>query len=152
MSDLHTTTLELHPTAPFDFAKSVAFLGEFSPAAGEQNLDRMQITKATRLDGVTVVFRVRATGTTEAPRLAVELFSQNPLPADLITKLSQRVGFFLSIEDDLAPFYAIGRADPAFVPILDQLYGYHQVKFLTPYENAAWAIMSTHEAHQPRRE
>ena len=45
MPNLHTTTVELFPTAPFDFAKSVAFLGEFMPAAGEQNLDRMQITE-----------------------------------------------------------------------------------------------------------
>ncbi len=143
MPNLHTTTVDLYPTAPFDFAKSVAFLGEFMPAAGEQNLDRMQITKATRLDGVTVVFRVRSTGTIEGPRLTVELFSQDPLPADLVAKLSQRVGFFLSIDDDLAPFYALGQADPAFAPVIEQMYGYHQVKFLTPYENAAWAIMST---------
>ncbi|MBK8032007.1 MAG: DNA-3-methyladenine glycosylase 2 family protein [Chloroflexi bacterium] len=143
MPNLHTTTVELFPTAPFDFAKSVAFLGEFMPAAGEQNLDRMQITKATRLDGVTVVFRVRSTGTTEAPHLMVELFSTDPLPADLVARLSQRIGFFLSIGDDLAPFYALGQADPAFAPVIQQMHGYHQVKFLTPYENAAWAIMST---------
>ena len=152
MSDLHTTTVELYPTAPFDFAKSVAFLGEFSPAAGEQNLGQMQITKATRLDGVTVVFRVRSAGTVDHPRLTVEFFSTDPLPADLVAKLSQRVGFFLSIEDDLAPFYTLGRDDPAFVPIIDQLYGYHQVKFLTPYENAAWAIMSTRTGMQQAKQ
>jgi DNA-3-methyladenine glycosylase II len=53
-----------------------------------------------------------------------------------------RVGFFLSIADDLAPFYALGRDDPAFAPVIDQLYGYHHVKFLTPFENAAWAIIA----------
>lgn len=143
MSSLQQTTIEIRPKAPFDYTKSVAFLGEFAPAAGEQNLDRMTITKATRIDGVTAVFRVRSTGTTDAPCLSVELFSKETLSLSLVEKLRERVSFFVSVDDDLQPFYELGRDDPAFTPVIDQLYGYHQVKFLTPYENAAWTIMST---------
>jgi len=53
-----------------------------------------------------------------------------------------RIGFFLSLDDDLRPFYAIGATDPSFEPVIHELYGYHQVKFLTPFENAIWAILS----------
>ncbi len=54
-----------------------------------------------------------------------------------------RIAFFLSLDDDLRPFYALARDDPPFAPILERLYGYHQVKFLTPFENACWAVLST---------
>jgi DNA-3-methyladenine glycosylase II len=52
------------------------------------------------------------------------------------------MAFFLSLGDDLRPFYAIGLDDPAFAPIVRRLYGYHQVKFLTPFENACWAVLT----------
>src|SRR5262249_3359818 len=53
-----------------------------------------------------------------------------------------RIAFFLSLCDDLRPFYAIGMADPPFAPVIERLYGYHQVKFLTPFENACWAVLT----------
>lgn len=37
--------------------------------------------------------------------------------------------FFLSLDDDLHPFYALAQQDPTFEPIMQELYGYHQVKF-----------------------
>ena len=46
------------------------------------------------------------------------------------------------MEDDLKPFYALGREDIKFNPVLEDLYGLHQVKFLTPFEGAAWAVLS----------
>ncbi len=52
------------------------------------------------------------------------------------------MGFQLSLADGLQPFYLLGRSDPDFAPILKQLYGYHQVKFSSPFENACWAILS----------
>ena len=41
-----------------------------------------------------------------------------------------------------SPFYRIGREDADFAPIIEILYGYHQVKFLTPFENACWAVLT----------
>ena len=34
------------------------------------------------------------------------------------------------------------RPDRPFAPVVRKLYGYHQVKFLTPFENACWAILT----------
>ena len=48
----------------------------------------------------------------------------------------------MSLDDDLRPFYQIAHADAAFAPIVQDLYGYHQVKFLTPFENACWAALA----------
>lgn len=53
-----------------------------------------------------------------------------------------RIRFFLGLDDDLKPFCEMGSKDPKFVPVLDKLHGLHQVKFLTPFEAAAWAVLS----------
>jgi DNA-3-methyladenine glycosylase II len=78
----------------------------------------------------------------EKPRLDCTLVADEPITDALREAMRDRVEFFLSTADDLAPFYAIGRDDPAFAPVIAQLYGYHHVKFLTPFENAAWAILA----------
>ena len=139
---LYSTTGHLTPTPPFDFARSIEFLGVFQPTAGEQSLAERALAKAVRIDGQTIVFRVTSSGEVEAPRVNYTLFSDHPIAADTARAAADRVAFFLSLEDDLRPFYALGRDDPAFAPIVDRLYGYHQVKFLTPFENACWAILS----------
>jgi DNA-3-methyladenine glycosylase II len=46
------------------------------------------------------------------------------------------------LEDDLKAFNALGMDDIKFNPILEDLYGLHQVKFLTPFEGASWAVLS----------
>ena len=53
-----------------------------------------------------------------------------------------RISFFLSLADDLGNFYRIGYGDVDFAPVLQGLYGLHQVKFLTPFESASWAVLS----------
>jgi len=39
-------------------------------------------------------------------------------------------------------FLRIGYGDVDFAPVLQRLYGLHQVKFLTPFESASWAVLS----------
>jgi DNA-3-methyladenine glycosylase II len=58
--------------------------------------------------------------------------------------VADRIRFFLSLDDDLQAFYATGRADPLFAPVIERLYGLHQPKFLTPFEIACWAILGQH--------
>src|SRR3954454_410016 len=132
----------IEATPPFDFARSLAFLGHFPPTRDEQALSPGALTKAVIVEGRPVVFRVEANGTVEAPRLAYTLFAEEPIAAATERAAIDRIAFFLGLDDDLRPFYAIGRADPDFAPLIDQQYGYHQVKFLTPFENACWAILT----------
>jgi DNA-3-methyladenine glycosylase II len=102
---------------------------------GEQQIDDLTLTKATSFNGQAVVFRVRSRGTLDAPSLAYTLYSDMPLDEKVCDAAETRIRCFLSLDDDLRPFYAIGEADPAFAPVVKALYGYHQVKFLTPFEN-----------------
>ena len=139
---MYTVSGTLNPTPPFDFEKSLNFLGVFMPTKQEQTVSSHTLTKAISIDEQTIVFQLTSTGTTENPQLEYTLFSAKPITEVLGKALVERMTFFLSLKDDLQPFYRIGREDADFTPIIEILYGYHQVKFLTPFENACWAVLT----------
>ena len=139
---MYTDAGLLTPTAPFDFDQSLKFLGVFGPTKNEQTVSPGSLTKAVCIDGQAVVFQISSTGITEEPRLAYTLLSAQPIGESTKNAVIERMIFFLSLQDDLRPFYRIGREDPDFAPIIEHLYGYHQVKFLTPFENACWAVLT----------
>lgn len=139
---LHLIKGTLTAQAPFDFAKTLAFLGDFTPTAGEQDLAPDSVTKALTLHGRAIAFNIHNAGTLEEPRVAYTLYSEHPLSEEEQSTIIDRIRFFLSLDDDLLPFYAIGRADLAFAPVIEHLYGLHQPKFLTPFEIACWAILA----------
>ena len=138
---LYSITGTLAPRAPFDFGKSLGFLHGFGPTAGEQALTGAALTKAVTLHGRAVAFEVQDEGTIEEPRLAYRLYSEQPLSEEDHAAMADRMRFFLSLDDDLQPFYVIGQADPPFAPLIERLYGLHQPKFLTPFEIACWAVL-----------
>ncbi len=134
--------VELRPTAPFDFGQSLAFLDGFPLMRGDTTIADGALTRAVVVDGATVVFRVESRGTIDEPSLHGTLYAERPITETVRDAALDRIAFFLSIADDLVSFYAIGREDAAFAPVIAHLYGYHQAKFLTPFDNAAWAILS----------
>ena len=139
---MNNIAMTLPPTPPFDFNKSLDFLLGFSPTRDEQSLAARVLTKAMMVAGQVVVFEVRSTGTVEAPELECRLHSDQPLGEATLAAARDRLSFFLSLDDDLRPFYALAQADPAMAPEVQRLYGMHQVKFPTPFENAAWAVLT----------
>lgn len=112
------------------------------PTKHEQTISSNTLTKAISINGQTIVFQLVSIGTTEKPRLEYTFFSDQPIIEDTEKAVVERVTFFLSLKDDLQSFYRIGREDADFAPIIEHLYGYHQVKFLTPFENACWAVLT----------
>lgn len=138
---LHTITGALTPRPPFDFAKTQSFLRGFSPTAGEQAFTVGTVTKAVTIQGRAVAFELRGAGTIDEPRIAFTLYSEQPLSETEQAAVEDRIGFFLSLDDDLQPFYDLGRADPSFAPVIERFYGLHQPKFLTPFEIACWAVL-----------
>ena len=112
------------------------------PTKQEQTISSHVLTKAISIDGQEVVFQLISIGTTENPQLEYTLFSARPIAEATKNAVAERIAFFLSLTDDLQSFYHLGREDPDFAPIIEHLYGYHQVKFLTPFENACWAVLT----------
>ncbi len=134
-SAVHT----LAAAAPFDFGGSLRFASRFSPTIDEQHIESGVLTKALRAGGATVVVRVAAAG---SDGVEVEMRCDGQLTAAVIAATLDRVGFYLSLDDDLTEFYAAAADDGAFRPVMQRLYGYHQVKFGSPWENVAWAILA----------
>ena len=140
-SRLATARRTLRPRPPFDFARSLRFVGGFTPAGGEQRVEAATLTKAVAVGGRTVVFEVASTGTIEQARLACTLYSDRPIGDALADAAFDRVAYYLGCDDDLAPFYARASTDPPMRALADSAYGLHQVKFITPFENACCAIL-----------
>jgi len=142
MSNLYSEEGFLSPKSPFDFSKSLDFLRAFPPMREDQKIDEVSLTRAVCTGGQTVVFNIRSTGLIKSPRLKYALSSDRSLTVGVRDAVVDRIGFFLSLADDLEQFYRIGYGDVDFAPVLQRLYGLHQVKFLTPFESACWAVLS----------
>ncbi len=133
---------KLFPVSPFDFSKSIQFMNMFTPTVDEQTVENLSFIKAVYHKNRTMAFKLEDHGTVEKPVLSYTLFSDETIDENLESGLLDRIKFFLSLDDDLKPFYNHGLKDDAFKLVIDKLYGLHQVKFLTPFEAAAWAVLS----------
>jgi DNA-3-methyladenine glycosylase II len=133
----------LCPTGPFDFSHALRFLAKFRPMMGQQTIVDAGLTKAFYVGEKVALFNVKSTGIPDQPEMRYTIWSEEKLTSDEQRKAEEDITFFLSLQDDLRPFYALAESDPQFMPIVEKLYGYHQVKFsLSAFENACWAILS----------
>jgi len=132
----------LKPAAPFDFFKSLEFLSDFSPMQNEQAVNSGTFTKAIQAKGKTIAFEVVDSGTVENPKLKYTSYSEEKLTDEINKLLADRITFFLSLQDNLKEFYEIAQKDEFMQPAIKQFYGHKQVKFLTPFEIACWAILA----------
>lgn len=132
----------LPATPPFNFAHSLDFLAGFGPLRDDMLVISGSVTRAISAAGQAVVVRAEAAGSDEAPALAYKLWANTLLHPALVQAVEQRLSFFLSLQDDLRPLYDLAEGDSFFRPIVQQLYGYHQVKFPSAFENAVWAVLS----------
>src|SRR4051794_6679995 len=119
----YSTQGTLTPAPPFDFDKSLDFLGFFAPMEGEQVLAARALAKAVFIAGQMIVFEIAVSGDVEQPQLSYTLHSDQPITATTRAAAEDRIAFFLSLRDDLRPFYAVGMDDPLFAPVIERLYG-----------------------------
>lgn len=136
---MKTSCHTLTTTTPFEFDHSLTFIRGFGPTQGEQRADE-SLCKAMRVLGQTVLFTLQSGA--NAGSLQCALSADKPLSAEVEASALDRIRFYLGLDDDLHAFYALAEMDRGFQPVLAALRGYHQVKFLTPFENAAWAILT----------
>jgi DNA-3-methyladenine glycosylase II len=139
---LHTVNGTLEPRAPFNLTHTLNFLDGFMPAQNEHVRAADTLTRALSANGQPVVYSLRQTGPVDAPALDYVLTSDGPITDEVEEIALDRIRFFLSLDDDLAPFYERAADDAVFAPVVQAWYGYHQVLFGTPFEAAVWAILS----------
>src|SRR5579863_5002985 len=123
---------------PFDFRKSLVFAEAFAPAGGEQFIDGTVLHKAFEIEDVCVLATVSG-----APGgIYLTLDADVELSVHQEREARDRVAFYLSLNDELDAFYRRAESDPAFAPLLEAGYGFHQVKFASPFEAACWSILT----------
>ena len=142
---MECTTLTLTPTPPFEFEQTLNFVKRFRSREYERNpaheqIDRDTLRRVVSVNGEPVFFRVKSVGTVAEPGLEVTLYAES-LTQERTQAAIDRVRFFLSLDDDLTPFYTLAQSDPAFSEVVEHLYGYHAFKVLTPFEAACWALI-----------
>jgi DNA-3-methyladenine glycosylase II len=148
---MHTAEGHIRPRPPFDFDKSREFLAGFAPTQKGHRSEAEEFTRALSIDGQVVAFQLTSTGSVEEPKLHYTLLSEQAIDEATQRRVLDRVTLYLSLDDDLEPFYSMGRVDPLFTPVVERLYGYHQVKFLSPFEAGCWAVLTQRNAMSEAR-
>ena len=132
----------LKPISPFDFSKPLEFLADFGPMQNEQEVKGSTFTKAVQAKGKTVAFEVAGKGTIENPKLEFTAYSETKFTDEVKDLVADRISFFLSLQDNLKEFYEIAQKDEYLQSAIKKFYGHKQVKFLTSFEIACWAILA----------
>lgn len=144
-------SLAIQPVAPFDLSLSLSFLAGFGPMRGEQSATGTTLTKVVSCRGQPIGFRVRQAGDRERPRLDVDLVAEGPLDQGRWREVLGRVRAFLSVDEDLALFYAQAGEDAAVAPLVAQYRGLHHVRFPSPFEAACWGLINQRTAQSAAR-
>jgi DNA-3-methyladenine glycosylase II len=136
---VETHRLTLSATPPFSFAQTLAFIRSFYARDYERVPAHEQVVgntlrRVVSVQSVPVLFEVEAQGAGLELSVHAERLSD-----ELLTATTERVRFYLSLDDDLGPLYS--RAEPVFQGVVQDLHGYHMLKILTPFEAACWALI-----------
>ncbi|WP_254535186.1 DNA-3-methyladenine glycosylase family protein [Halomarina litorea] len=129
--------MELRATEPFDLRQSLAVLARSPCCADDVRCRDDRLVTGGYADGYPYVVTVREG---VGNRLVGEVEWLESSGDERI--VADAVGAFLSLADDLGPLYAAADEDAVFGPVVEELWGYHQVRFPSPYAAAVWAALS----------
>ena len=132
--------LRLRPTPPFDFELTAGYHAYFQARSGADNLQDGVYRRLLDLDGRLTLASVRSTGTVDSPELSLELSGQGIIDADG-ERAAAQVNGMLGAGQDLAPFYALARSDPALSGLARRFRGLHLPRTATLFESLTLAIL-----------
>ena len=138
MMDRIDTTIR--PVAPFDFEFTAGYHTYFQSRYGTDTMEDGVYRRLLDLEGKLVLASVRSSGSVDSPELAVELQGDDLGPHDVALAKS-RVSWLLGADQDLAEFYAMGRADKAMAGLVEQFYGLHLPHTATVFEALVLAVL-----------
>ncbi len=137
---VHTALLPAVP--PFTLATSLRALSGFAPCAGDQTVTGDRVRKAFPLSATEAAVVDVAPRPDAAPGVAMAVYAARPLSGPEVVGLESAVRRWLSLDDDLAPFLAVARRDPAMRPILAATQGLHQVRFASMAEGTVYFTLT----------
>ena len=133
-------TVSITPVPPFNFELTAGYHTYFQNRYGTDTMEDGVYRRLIDLDDKLVLASVRSIGTLEAPELALEL--QGPeLSPDDVESATDRVSWLLGVDQGLAPFYELGRADQAMAGLVEQFYGLHLPHTASVFEALVLAVL-----------
>ena len=133
-------TASIKPVPPFNFELTAGYHTYFQSRYGTDTMEDGVYRRLLDLDDKLVLASVRSIGTLDAPELALEL--QGPeLSPDDVESATDRVSWLLGVDQDLAPFYELGRADQAMAGLVEQFYGLHLPHTASVFEALVLAVL-----------
>ena len=126
--------------APFDFEFTAGYHTYFQSRYGTDTMEDGVYRRLLDLEGKLVLASVRSSGSVDSPELAVELQGDDLGPHDVALAKS-RVSWLLGADQDLAEFYALGRADKSMAALVEQFYGLHLPHTATVFEALVSAVL-----------
>src|SRR5260370_38585988 len=97
---LYSEEGSLRPTPPFDFAKSLDFLGMFPPMREDQTVSELSMTKAVGVGVRAIRLQLKRPGKRKMPGLNHTLCPDHSLSRGRRAVGSDRIYFFFSRSDD----------------------------------------------------
>jgi DNA-3-methyladenine glycosylase II len=127
--------IEIEPRGPFSWDAALDVLGNFPPTSHQGSNGSPEVPLTFPLDGT---FTPVATALRfEAGRLRGEVAGTDDLDA-----VTRQVGRIFSLDHDGSRYPEVGQRDPAIGRLMAALPGLRPVCFTSPYETAAWAVIS----------
>ena len=127
--------IEIEPRGPFSWEAALEVLGNFPPTSHHARNDTSALPLTFPLDGT---FTPVATALRfESGRLRGEVAGTDDLEA-----VARQVGRIFSLDHDGSRYPEVGQRDPAIGRLMAALPGLRPVCFTSPYETAAWAVIS----------
>src|SRR3569833_1925583 len=123
--------LDFPTQQPFSLDQTLAFACRFAPLETAAIVEPDRLVAAFAHRGVAWACELRA------PQGKLTLTVADGAPAHVVERAANLVG----ANDDLRAFYAIAAGDPAMAPIVRELHGLHQVRFLGLEEIAVYCVL-----------
>jgi DNA-3-methyladenine glycosylase II len=133
--NMPATRIEIEPRGPFSWAAALDVLGNFAPTRHHPYESDGGLTLAFPLDG------------SFTPTAAAIRFQDGALRGEVAgttdaEAAARQVARIFSLDHDGSDYPAIGTRDPAIGKLMAALPGLRPVCFTSPYETAAWAVIS----------
>lgn len=127
-------TIEITPSAPFDFSLTLDFL-QRSPHELLHTVDDRSVTKAIETKDGIVPIRVSE----QNGKLLIE--TPGPLKRDGQQVIIDYVEDWFDLKTDLSPFYKLARKDELLRDLVKKFNGYRIVSIPDLFESLVWAVI-----------
>jgi DNA-3-methyladenine glycosylase II len=116
-----THRMTLTPVPPFDFDLTASIFSRGDPQF--RTYDDGVFRQTLRLNDAAVLLKITSAGTTDEPRLKVELTSPLELTRKELQDARRLITRMFNLDMDLRPFYRAVKGDPVMSRLVKNLYG-----------------------------